>query len=128
MFSTLNYTVLLICSIYYSLFSGLSTAVKLLLLSSENRGFIARLLKSMFVHLLTGFVISIFMAFLVRFFIAITFLEGVESGFLVWAGIVIPMSLNQQFSDKRSWSHFAVDKVFQLIALCVIGGLLTVWR
>lgn len=128
MFDTINMTVLLFCALYYALFSGISMAVTDLLLSKIHKGIVRRLLKNIIVHFLTGFVISTFMAIFVRFLIAVTFFEGVECGFYVWLGIIIPTSLNQQLLDKRSWSHFAVYKVFQLVALCVIGGLLTIWR
>ncbi len=53
---------------------------------------------------------------------------GAAVGFWAWLGFVATVTLGSVLYEKRSFSLYALNNGYQLVALVVMGAVLGVWR
>ena len=94
----------------------------------KTQHWIFLLLRILGVHLVVGAIISVVLAMMVRFMLAITFLEGMECGFWLWLGFVMTLGLKQVLMEKYPLKRFLIHCGHALIAMAVMGGILTIWQ
>jgi len=74
---------------------------------------------------------SLVMAFVLAMFVdyagAITVLQGVITGALIWLGFIATVTLQPVLWAGRSVKLYALDNGHNLIALVVMGAILAVW-
>lgn len=58
---------------------------------------------------------------------ASTFVHGLQAGFWVWLGFVVPVSASSFLWEGKPLSLFVINASYYLVSLSLMGGLLTVW-
>jgi fluoride ion exporter CrcB/FEX len=54
--------------------------------------------------------------------------RGVAIGLLLWIGIVGPTTLTTYMYETRPMMLFAINEFYPLVGLCLMGGVLGVWK
>ena len=54
--------------------------------------------------------------------------RGVTIGLLLWIGIVGPTTLTTYMYETRPMMLFAINEFYPLVGLCLMGGVLGVWK
>ena len=78
------------------------------------------------------FIASLLMAFVLSHFVqyltAQTFSEGMQAGFWIWLGFIVPVLLGGVLWEGKSLKFYLINIAYWLVNLIIIGGLLAVWR
>lgn len=74
--------------------------------------------------LLTSFV----MAHIVDYAGSATLMDGIQTGFWVWLGIVAPVLMTEYLFNKRPIMGYAISVGYHLVSLTVIGAILSMWQ
>lgn len=54
--------------------------------------------------------------------------EGVKLGFWIWLGFVAPTMLNSVLYEDKSWNLYWINAGYYLVALVIMGGVLSSWK
>lgn len=73
-------------------------------------------------------IMSYVLAVFINYMKATTLTEGAVAGFLAWTGFVATTSGIRTLFENRSGKLYILNNAYQLIALVVMGILLTLWR
>lgn len=73
--------------------------------------------------LLTAYVL----AHVVDYAAATTVVRGVQTGFWMWLGLIVPVQLGSVLWDEKSWKYFAITTGYQFVLLLIFGALLATW-
>lgn len=52
---------------------------------------------------------------------------GLQTGFWIWLGFVAPVSLTSVLWEGKSWKLWILNNAYNLVTLCAMGVLLSVW-
>jgi hypothetical protein len=63
----------------------------------------------------------------VAVFGATTLMDGIVTGFWMWLGFIATTSLNPVLWEKKSWTLFGINAGYYLVALALMGVVLTMW-
>lgn len=82
--------------------------------------------------MLLGLVASLLMAYVLAAVIGAfdgqTIAAGLMGGFWIWLGFVATTSINSVLYEKKSWTLFAINTGYYLVALLAMGAILAGWR
>ena len=53
---------------------------------------------------------------------------GIQGGFWVWLGFVLPLRYGDKLWDGKKFRFVAVDLAYYLVLLCIIGIILSIWK
>ncbi|MEK7582906.1 MAG: DUF1761 domain-containing protein [Patescibacteria group bacterium] len=53
---------------------------------------------------------------------------GIQGGFWVWLGFVLPLKYGDKLWGGKKFKFVAVDLAYYLVLLCVMGIILSVWK
>ena len=53
---------------------------------------------------------------------------GFFAGFFVWLGYVLPVLLNSVAFERKSWTAFFIQVIYQFVSLQIMGMILSHWR
>lgn len=53
---------------------------------------------------------------------------GWSTGFWMWLGFVVPVSLNSVLWENKPWKLFGINVGYHLVNLLLMGSVLAVWR
>ncbi len=77
-----------------------------------------------------AFIGSLVMAFVLGIFIKLvgigSFLEGMQIGFWLWLGFIVPVLLGSVLWEGRSVKYYLINVSYQLVNLALMGGILAV--
>ncbi|HEY3251262.1 MAG TPA: DUF1761 domain-containing protein [Ignavibacteria bacterium] len=68
------------------------------------------------------------LAHIMKFAFISSFGDGVIVGFWVWLGFVVTTVLPGYLYEKRSKVLYFIFILYQLVAICLMGGLLAIWK
>ncbi len=77
---------------------------------------------------LASFVIAFVLAHVINTFDAVTWMDGVMTGFWMWLGFIATTSLNPILWEKKSWTLFGINAGYYLVSLVIMGVILTLWQ
>lgn len=66
-------------------------------------------------------------AHVVAYATALTFVEGVQTGFWLWLGLVAPVLLAGTLWEGKPWELFLIKGAHYLVSLALVGGILAIW-
>jgi hypothetical protein len=64
------------------------------------------------------------LGYLLNFVGASSWMDGANTAFWLWLGLVVPVKLGNVLWQMQKWSVFLIESAFQLVNLVVIAGLL----
>lgn len=74
---------------------------------------------------------ALIMAYVLAHFInyaqATTVVAGLQVGFWAWLGFVATTMLNNVLFGNKSWKAYQIEAGYQLVALLIMGAVLSVW-
>jgi Protein of unknown function (DUF1761) len=73
-------------------------------------------------------VLSFILAHIIFWANATGFANGCVLGVLVWIGFIAAPNLPQGIYERRPFKLFAINSVYWLVGLFIVGGLLAAWR
>ncbi len=80
---------------------------------------------------LMGFVVALVSSFVLALVItlanAVTILDGVLVGVLVWFGFVATVHIGSVLWERKSWKLFFINTMYSLVTLVISGAILAVW-
>ena len=79
---------------------------------------------SFVVALITAYVLSHVMTLSANFYQYDIFTTGLMTAFWMWLGFVVPVQLTGEIFGRKSWSAFAINTGYQLIALLAMGAVI----
>jgi hypothetical protein len=53
---------------------------------------------------------------------------GFFAGFFIWLGYVLPVLLNSVAFERKSWTAFFIQVIYQFVSLQIMGMILSHWR
>jgi hypothetical protein len=56
------------------------------------------------------------------------FVEGMQGGFWMWLGFVMPIQIATKYTNDQQWKTFFTNTFCTLVSLLVTGGLLAAWH
>ena len=59
---------------------------------------------------------------------AVSFADGMITGFWAWLGFVVTVELNTVLFENRSKGLYYLSAGYQLVALMLMGGILAIWQ
>lgn len=82
-----------------------------------------------------SFVAALIMAFVLRHFIAYSqvansatsLAAGIQTGFWVWLGFIMPVQLTDMIFGGKHWKVFAINTGYQLASAIAMGAILGIW-
>lgn len=74
------------------------------------------------------FISAYVLAHFVQYVTTTTFVEGMQLGFWLWLGFVMPVQSSIVLWENKSWKLFVLNTAYQLVSLLVMGGILAVWQ
>lgn len=87
--------------------------------------------KSMAQTYAIAFVFALLMSFVVAHVAAYAnadgFAEGMQTGFWLWLGLVVPVTLGGSLWEGRPWELFLINASCYLVSLLIVGGLVAAW-
>lgn len=88
-------------------------------------------MKGMSKELSINFLISLVGAYVMAHFVQIaqvvTFWQGVQLGFWIWFGFLVPSLINPLLWEKKPWNYFVVNAGYYLVLLMLSGGIFAEW-
>jgi len=75
----------------------------------------------------SSLVMSLILAFEVRYNLAVTLLDGAMVGVWLWLGFVATTQLTGVLWQNKSWTLYFIESGYYLVVLAITGALLTVW-
>jgi hypothetical protein len=85
-------------------------------------------MQGMWLIALMTLIVSTVLAHLVVLVGITDWMGGIELSAGLWLGFAVPVMLNQVLWEKKSWQLFGFNAVYQLLSLCIMGVILSVWR
>lgn len=74
---------------------------------------------------------ALIMAYVLAHFVnyaqATTVVAGLQVGFWAWLGFVATTMLNNVLFGNKSWKAYQIEAGYQLVALLIMGAVLSVW-
>ena len=67
------------------------------------------------------------LAYFVKYVSAVSFVDGMQLGFLAWLGFMVPLVLNDSLWGGKSLKLFLINAGHHLIAIIITAGILAVW-
>jgi len=64
------------------------------------------------------------LGYLLNFMGASSWMDGVNTAFWLWLGLVVPVKLGNVLWQMQKWSVFLIESAFQLVNLAVIAAIL----
>ncbi len=83
--------------------------------------------KTMALAFLSALVVSFVLAHFVDYTNSTTFFEGMSTGFLIWIGFAVPLTLSSVLWEGKSWKLFFISIANLLVSLALMAGVLAVW-
>lgn len=77
---------------------------------------------------LGAILIAYVLAHIVFYVGAATFTEGVQTGFWVWLGFIVPVLLGGVLWENKPWKIFYINVSYYIVSLALMGGTLALWR
>lgn len=53
---------------------------------------------------------------------------GVHIALYLWLGLIVPATISSVAFEGKSWKLWFLNVGYYLVALCIMGGILAVWR
>lgn len=135
MFADLNYLAVLVSGVLYFVVGGLWYAAlfskqyqaALNFNETEQQQAQKDFPKALLTHLVSGLLASFVLANVVQSFGAISFIEGMATGFWAWLGFIFTTNINSKMFERQPSGLFLINAGFYLVALAMMGGILAVW-
>jgi len=135
MFTDINYLAIIVAGVVYFILGGLWYAAifskqyqaALNFSESEQQQAQKDFPKALLTHLISGLLASFVLANMIQAFGAISFTEGIMTGFWAWLGFVFTTNINSKMFERQPAALFMINAGFYLVALAVMGGILAVW-
>lgn len=54
--------------------------------------------------------------------------DGLQTGFWIWLGFIVPVQIGSVLWDNKSWKHFAITAGYSLVQLMIFGAMLVAWK
>ncbi|HEY4515123.1 MAG TPA: DUF1761 domain-containing protein [Candidatus Paceibacterota bacterium] len=67
------------------------------------------------------------MAHLVGITQLVTFWQGVQLGFWIWIGFIVPSMLGPMLWERKTWNYFIVNTGYYLVLFMLSAGILSEW-
>ncbi len=84
--------------------------------------------KMMILNLIGTIITAYIFAIIVRMATAVTILDGVQLGIIIWLGFFISTTLlNSVLWEGKSWKLYALNGAYWLVNLIVMGIILSLW-
>ncbi len=75
---------------------------------------------------------TLVMAYVLAHFVFYTgatmFFNGIQTGFWIWLGFLATTMLGSVLWEGKSWKLYALNVSYYLVGLCLMGGILAMWR
>ncbi|TSC69668.1 MAG: hypothetical protein G01um101456_20 [Parcubacteria group bacterium Gr01-1014_56] len=78
--------------------------------------------------LLMAFVMSHSLVFAMTYLGESGIMAGLQTGFWNWLGFVAPVTVGVVLWEGKSWKLWAINSGYYLVALCMIGVILALWK
>ena len=80
---------------------------------------------------LTGFIGTLLMAFVLAHFVqylsASTFIEGMQAGFWIWIGFIVPILIGSVLWESKPIKFYLINVLYHLVSLLIMAGILASW-
>ena len=81
---------------------------------------------------LTGFIGTLLMAFVLAHFVqylsAGTFIEGMQAGFWIWIGFIVPILIGSVLWESKPIKFYLINVLYHLVSLLIMAGILASWQ
>ncbi len=134
--SVLNYPAMLVCvvihmalgSVWYSPLLFGNKWLKMVKMSDRSpKQMKETMIRGMTVSVIGAIVMAFVLAIAMEYAGVVTFAGGMHVGLILWIGILAPsVAANYAFTQK-SLALFAIDTLYPLVSMCIMGGILGVW-
>ena len=83
--------------------------------------------KMYFVAFIGVLLMSYVLAHFVDYTDSRTFVQGMQTGFWLWLGFIIPILIGSVLWENKSFKFYLLNIIHYLVVLFVMGGILAVW-
>ena len=84
--------------------------------------------KYYFVSFLGGLLMAYVLAHFMQYLTAQTFSDGMQAGFWIWVGFIVPVSLGSVLWEGKSLKFYFINIGYYLVSLISMGGILASWQ
>ena len=83
-------------------------------------------------YYIIAFIGSLLMAFILAHFVqyvaANNFTEGMQTGFWLWSGFIVPVLLGSVLWENKHVKYYLINVTYWIVNLVIMGGILAVWQ
>ncbi len=135
-YTSVNFIAILVCGIMAMIVGGLWYSPILfgkqwIAMSGVSQAKLEEGKNKMFVSYVINFVASLIMFYVLAHFVqlakAVSWTEGVTTGFWLWLGLVAPTSLGSVLWEQKPWLLWVLNNSYYLLMLMAAGAILAVW-
>ncbi|MBR9699314.1 DUF1761 domain-containing protein [Candidatus Woesearchaeota archaeon] len=88
---------------------------------SKNAG------SSYLLNIIATLVMAYVLALFIAYTSAITFVQGMQTGFWLWLGFIVTVQFGQVLWEKKKFQLFLLNTAYNLVGMLVMGGILAIW-
>ncbi len=84
--------------------------------------------KAMALMVPLAFVTAWVLAYMTDYTLAVSWSEGIQTGFWLWLGFQMPLILQGRLFENKKWELIWINGSYQLLALTIQGAILAAWN